>query len=290
VYDVYSKELTNLSLAAATGQSFRSSIAFVVSEQSQGFTDLNGDGIVSPRDVYVYDPNTNVATDVSNIIESNQLDNFIYEDNHIVFRVAEYFVGHDLNGDGDTDDYVAHVLSVVNNSPPISDPNGPYIGLENLPIFLDGSASSDSDGFIVSYEWDFDNDGEFDDATGITTMISFATSETYTVGLRVTDDAGSTNSNTAQITVITTINAIQNLLDKIHSMNLQTGLETSLVSNLDSAIKKLLDDDSNNDGATCGELGSFGNKINAQDGKKLTHEQAESFRDLISDIKSSTGC
>ena len=56
---------------------------------------------------------------------------------------------------------------------------------------LDATASTD-DGQIVSYEWDFDNDGEYDDATG-------AVIETYNivgtnyVCLKVTDNLGQSN-------------------------------------------------------------------------------------------------
>jgi hypothetical protein len=63
-----------------------------------------------------------------------------------------------------------------------------------------------------------------------------------------------------------------------------------LISNLDSAIEKLIDDNPNNDGAACGKLGSFENKVDAQDGKKLTAEQADSLRGLVSDIQSAIDC
>ena len=64
----------------------------------------------------------------------------------------------------------------------------------------------------------------------------------------------------------------------------------ALLSNLDSAIEKLADDNTNNDSAACGQLGSFENKVDAQDGKKLTEEQADSLRELVSDIESAIGC
>ena len=57
---------------------------------------------------------------------------------------------------------------------------------------LDATASTDSDGTIVSYDWDFDNDGDYDDATGDIV-------DPYTIGglnyvcLMVTDDSGQSN-------------------------------------------------------------------------------------------------
>jgi len=62
-------------------------------------------------------------------------------------------------------------------------------------------ASSDSDGTIQSYEWDFDGDGTTD-ATGKTVNRSFATKGAYDVRLTVTDDdsASTTTSETVPVT------------------------------------------------------------------------------------------
>jgi PKD repeat protein len=49
----------------------------------------------------------------------------------------------------------------------VADANGPYECDEGDSITLDGSGSYSNDGTIVSYHWDLDNDGNFDDATGL---------------------------------------------------------------------------------------------------------------------------
>ena len=67
-------------------------------------------------------------------------------------------------------------------------------------IAFDGSASSDSDGTIVSYQWDFNHDGAFD-ATGMTPTTSFATAGDYPVTLRVKDNDGLTNQITKTVHV-----------------------------------------------------------------------------------------
>ena len=58
-------------------------------------------------------------------------------------------------------------------------------------VTIGGSGSTDSDGTIVRYDWDLDNDGSFDDATGETPSIAFASlplavrdNGTYTIGVR----------------------------------------------------------------------------------------------------------
>jgi len=69
-------------------------------------------------------------------------------------------------------------------------------------ISLDASASSDVDGFITLYEWDFDGDAITDDA-GVTTTASFSVSGSpHTVTLTVTDNDGTTSSDNVNITVL----------------------------------------------------------------------------------------
>ena len=52
------------------------------------------------------------------------------------------------------------------------------------------STSTDLDGTISKIEWDTDNDGSFDDGTGISASRTFTTSGVKTVRLRVTDNDG----------------------------------------------------------------------------------------------------
>ncbi|MFQ5933553.1 MAG: PKD domain-containing protein, partial [Dehalococcoidia bacterium] len=87
------------------------------------------------------------------------------------------------------------------NRPPVADAGGPYEGDEGSPITLDGSGSSDPDDSIVLYEWDLDNDGEFDDATGVTTAVVFDEDGLFAVGLRVTDELGESDTDSAEVTV-----------------------------------------------------------------------------------------
>ena len=67
-------------------------------------------------------------------------------------------------------------------------------------VAFDGSASTDSDGTIVSREWDF---GDGSTATGATASHSYASPGTYQAKLTVRDDYGVTNSSTQAIGVNT---------------------------------------------------------------------------------------
>ncbi len=89
------------------------------------------------------------------------------------------------------------------NSPPIADAGGPYSGYTGDPITLDGSASTDPDGIIVLYEWDFETDGVYDwnsTTTGITTH-TYTSENIFTATLRVTDDDGVNDTANALVNV-----------------------------------------------------------------------------------------
>ena len=103
------------------------------------------------------------------------------------------------DGDGASD--TATTTVEVADLAPVADAGGPYAGDQDEDISLDASGSSDPSG-IASYEWDLDDDGAFDDATGVNTIFSSANFGDFTVGLRVTDNDGSSARTTVTVTVI----------------------------------------------------------------------------------------
>jgi hypothetical protein len=87
------------------------------------------------------------------------------------------------------------------NEPPVAEINGPYDGNVNEEILLDGTSSIDSDGTIISYEWDLDNDGQFDDAAGEQTSWSWSDGGEHPVSLQVTNDDTETNTYPTTMTI-----------------------------------------------------------------------------------------
>jgi len=63
------------------------------------------------------------------------------------------------------------------------------------------STSTDPEDRIQSLEWDLDGDTQFDDASGATASRSFSTAGPHTVGLKVTDQDGGSNSTTKTVTI-----------------------------------------------------------------------------------------
>jgi len=80
-----------------------------------------------------------------------------------------------------------------------ADAGGPYNGYTKENIHFTGSATGGATPY--SYSWDLNNDGEFDDSTGIKASKSWDTPGTYTIGLKVTDNNGKNDTDTAQVTV-----------------------------------------------------------------------------------------
>ncbi|MDJ0356117.1 PKD domain-containing protein [Paenarthrobacter sp. PH39-S1] len=72
------------------------------------------------------------------------------------------------------------------------------VTVADLNVALDGSGSTDADGSVASYAWDFGDGGT---AAGATATHSYAAAGTYTVTLTVTDDKGATGVKTAPVTV-----------------------------------------------------------------------------------------
>ncbi|MBW3542341.1 MAG: PKD domain-containing protein [Planctomycetes bacterium] len=96
---------------------------------------------------------------------------------------------------------------MVTNLPPTADAGGPYTVVRGGAVRLDASNSSDPDqsAASLSYEWDFDGDGQFDDATGTNPLFSASgieTPEARTVALRVTDDGGLSGTATATVEIV----------------------------------------------------------------------------------------
>jgi len=84
---------------------------------------------------------------------------------------------------------------------PSADAGGPYTTTEGTDVTLNGglsSAGTDPSIGALLYEWDLDSDGEYDDATGPNPVFALVGQDgAFTVGLRVTNGAGLSDTDTA---------------------------------------------------------------------------------------------
>lgn len=89
-------------------------------------------------------------------------------------------------------------------------------------IQFDASASSDPDGNITDYQWDWTSDGSWD-ATGQTAAHSYSSSGDHDVTLQVTDNDGATDSTTQTVSVSA---APQISVETNSATNVQSGQAT----------------------------------------------------------------
>lgn len=95
----------------------------------------------------------------------------------------------------------------VVNLPPVAAIGGPYAINEGDALALDASASSDPELGSLTYAWDIDDDGSFDDASGVSPTISWATLQSllasddgasnFTINVRVSDGTNNTDASTS---------------------------------------------------------------------------------------------
>lgn len=94
-------------------------------------------------------------------------------------------------------------------------------------VILDASASNSVDE-IVSYEWDLDNDGEFDDATGVQVPWVFNQLGQFLIHVRVRDSAGRVDTDSATITVIPDVDLTISSVAIEPAQDLKDGTPTTL--------------------------------------------------------------
>jgi glucose/arabinose dehydrogenase len=78
-----------------------------------------------------------------------------------------------------------------NQSPVAVATGSPTTGSVPLTVQFNGSGSSDPDGDAITFAWDLDGDGAYDDSAAATPTWTYTVAGTYTVRLRVTDARGS---------------------------------------------------------------------------------------------------
>jgi uncharacterized repeat protein (TIGR01451 family) len=92
-------------------------------------------------------------------------------------------------------------ISYSANQPPIASATGsPTNGPAPLTVNFNGSGSSDPEGGPLTYAWDLDGDGAFDDSTAVQPTNTYTQPGTYIVKLRVTDNQNQ-SATSAPITI-----------------------------------------------------------------------------------------
>jgi YD repeat-containing protein len=123
---------------------------------------------------------------------------------HSFAAEGTYNVRLRVTDNGGATDLAVRTITIIDNQPPTASFTAtPNVTKKGEPIAFSGAASSDPDGTIAKYEWDFDGDGSYETNGGASPAIShtYATPGTYTVGLRVTDNGGKTATTTRPVSI-----------------------------------------------------------------------------------------
>ena len=89
-------------------------------------------------------------------------------------------------------------VGVEANKRPTADPGGPYDGMVDENIVFDGTKSTDSDGSLEEYIWDFGDDTT---GSGATITHSYSEAGSYIVTLTVTDNYGDSHAESTTVEI-----------------------------------------------------------------------------------------
>jgi PKD repeat protein len=120
---------------------------------------------------------------------------------HVYNAAGNYQVTLTVTDDGSLSDSATQTVQINELAPNLSPTaviSGPASGLVGEMLSFSGSGSSDSDGRIVSYAWDF---GDGTTVKGITMTHSYSATGSYTVTLMVTDNGGLTGQVTHAVQI-----------------------------------------------------------------------------------------
>ena len=106
----------------------------------------------------------------------------------------------DNDGATGVDTMTATIMSIlpVTNSPPVAVISGPAEAVKGDSVTFSGSGSSDSDGTVIGYFWNFGDGGS---GIGVSASHTYVTLGSHTITLRVIDDRGAEGTTTATIIV-----------------------------------------------------------------------------------------
>ncbi len=122
--------------------------------------------------------------------------------NHVYTATGNYTITLNVTDDeGETDSDTATASIGSGDLPPLADAGGPYTADIGETVTFDATGSSDPDGTIVQYDWEF-GDGSFLVDGGATPSHSYSTAGTFNVILTVWDEDNLSDTDSVQATIV----------------------------------------------------------------------------------------
>jgi len=119
------------------------------------------------------------------------------------------------------------VLAALKNRPPTADSGGSYQADEGQTIILNASGSTDPDGDPLTYAWDLNGDGVYDDAFEPTVEITYPDDETYPLSVRVVDPHDAADTASTEVIVANVAPELNEITAPMDPVQVETLVEVS---------------------------------------------------------------
>jgi len=204
---------------------------------------------------------------------------------HEYVKPGTYTVELTVTDDRQATHSVTEKIRVIANTPPIASMTiSETVGIAPLQIEFRAVASSDPDGELISYKWDF---GDGTTGTGVTTSHEYVKAGKYTVKLTVTDNGQATHSTTEEIQVIanTSPTASMTVTPRSGTAPLTVEFDASGSCDVDGSIESYkwdFGDGTTGSGVTASheymESGTYTVKLTVADNGQATHSTTEEIQ------------
>jgi chitodextrinase len=186
VADSVSITTDNSAPVADAGMDQSALVGDTVTLDGSASSDVDGDGLT-----YAWSLTGKPMGSTATLSKANKINSAFLMD------MPGTYVAQLIVNDGMVDSAPDMVTVTTANVAPTADAGGPYTGTAGDAVLLNGGGSSDSDGTIATYDWDF---GDGSTGTGVSPSHTYAAG-TWTVSLTVTDDGGLTHTATTAATI-----------------------------------------------------------------------------------------
>jgi len=139
---------------------------------------------------------------------TGEITSHVYEDkgnNNGLYKVTLKVVRKDNKTGEDSEDEYTKDISIAKEAMAAIIKATPEEGESPLTVSFDASSSKNPNGTISDYDWDFNEDEEYTEASGEKAEFTFKKIGTYRVGLRITSSIGDYAVSTKEIKVTETV-------------------------------------------------------------------------------------
>lgn len=161
------------------------------------FSDNGGASFVKVQDLNGQSYTNNTWQQFSLDVDALASSNGLSLSSTFVVKFQQYD-NYGITTDGHAIDDISVTAGSVSNTPPTADANGPYSGTTGSSVSFSSAGSSDPDGSITGYLWNF---GDGATSTSANPTHTYNSAGTFNVSLTVTDNGGAQDTDNTTATI-----------------------------------------------------------------------------------------